>query len=479
MLDCAECEAGASRARTVVSVAQLVERRTVAPEVAGSSPVTHPILSRRGPAPVVALWFISIWVAACGAGAGAELAVPASGAAQAPGSGGRNQPGAESRPHVVLVSFDGFHPAYLTRFDTPHFDRLAARGMRAAGLVSVFPSLTFPAHYSIATGLHPEAHGVVGNRFFDPARGAEFSYRRRDDAQDGSWWGGEPIWVTAEKQGLVSAAFFFPGTEADIGGVRPSHWRPYDGRVPNRERIEQVLVWLAMPPAERPHLVTLYFSLVDSAGHRLGPDHPDMRTSVERADGLLGQLMEGVDALPHAHRVALVVVSDHGMAAPDPERTTVLSEVVDPTGVRLAGAGPSVSLHVGDAHRARALRDRLNERLVHARAYLREDLPAHLHARSNPRLGDLLVVPIGLGMVLFDPDDRPPAGMHGWDPTYPEMHGLFVAAGPGIAAGVTLPAVDAVDVHPLVTHLLGLTPNPDVAGNLAAFAPALETAPGP
>ena len=417
------------------------------------------------------------WIAGCAAGVGAEPPLSATAAAQPPGTGGVNESAVRSRPHVLLVSFDGFHPGYFARFDTPSFDLLATRGMRAAGLVSVFPSLTFPGHYSIATGLHPEAHGVVGNRFFDPVRGAEFSYRRQDHAQDGSWWGGEPIWVTAEKQGMVSAAFFFPGTEADIGGVRPSHWRPYDGRVPNRERIDQVLAWLALPPAQRPHLVTLYFSLVDSAGHRLGPDHPDMRHSVESADALLGRLMDGIDALPHADRVALVVVSDHGMAAPDPDETTVLPDVADLAGVRLVGTGPAVSVHVGDPLRARALRDRLNAGLVHARAYLREDLPDHLHARGSARLGDLLVMPTGLGMVQFSPDDRSPAGMHGWDPTLPEMHGILLAAGPGIAAGVALPAVDAVDVYPLVAHLLGLTPNPQIAGSLEAFGAALEPAP--
>ena len=453
----------------------------MAPEVAGSSPVTHPSTPRlRAVLPALAAFVLATaWLAGCGTGIGAERGPRESEARQSVGTGGINQPAVESRAHVVLVSFDGFHPAYLDRFDTPHFDRLAARGMRAAGLVSVFPSLTFPAHYSIATGLHPEAHGVIGNRFFDPLREAEFNYRRREDAQDGSWWGGEPIWVTAETQGMVSAAFFFPGTEADIGGVRPSHWRPYDGRVPNRERTEQVLDWLALPPAERPHLVTLYFSLVDSAGHRLGPDHPDMRDSVERADRLLGRLLEGVDALPHAARVALVVVSDHGMAAPDPEATTVLPEVTDLRGVRLVDAGPAVSLHVGDAARARALRDRLNARLAHARAYLREELPEHLHAGGSPRFGDVLVVPDGFGMVQFNADYSPPSGMHGWDPTLPRMHGIFLAAGPGIAAGVTLPAVDAVDVYPLMTHLLGLSPNPEAAGSLAAFAPALQSVPAP
>ncbi len=280
---------------------------------------------------------------------------------------------------------------------------------------------------------------------------------------------------------MVTAAFFFPGTEADIGGVRPSHWRPYDGGVPNAERTAQVLAWLALPEGERPHLLTLYFSLVDSAGHNLGPDAPGMRRSVEAADRLLGRLLDGVDALPHAARVALVVVSDHGMAAPDPDRLTVLPDVADLGGVRLVAAGTAMSVHVGEPARSRALRDELNAGLTHARAYLREEIPARLRVRGSPRIGDILVIPDGLGLVGFRRFVervrlllRP--GMHGWDPRLPAMHGIFLAAGPGIRAGVTLPPVEAVDVYPLVSHLLGLTPHPAVAGDLASFAAALTAA---
>ncbi len=430
-------------------------------------------------APALAAGVLAVLLAGCSTASSTPPPAPAE-VIGGGGSGGINDPAVRDRPYVVLVSFDGFRPDYLARFDTPHFARLAARGARADGLVTVFPSATFPGHYSIATGLYPEAHGIVGNRFYDPRRDDEFDYRD-DDAGDGSWWGGEPIWVTAELQGMVTAAFFFPGTEADIGGVRPSHWRPYDGSVPNAARIAQVLAWLALPAGARPHLVTLYFSLVDRAGHDLGPDAPGMRRSVEAADRLLGRLLDGVDALPHAARVALVVVSDHGMAAPDAGRLTVLPDVADLGGVRLVAAGPAMSVHVGEPARSRALRDELNAGLTHARAYLREEIPARLHVRGSPRIGDILVIPEGLGLVGFRRAVervrvllRP--GMHGWDPHLPAMHGIFLAAGPGIEAGVTLPLVAAVDVYPLVAHLLGLTPHPDVAGDLAPFARALAEA---
>ncbi len=206
-----------------------------------------------------------------------------------------------------------------------------------------------------------------------------------------------------------------------------------------------------------------------------------MRRSVEAADRLLGRLLDGVDALPHAARVALVVVSDHGMAAPDPDRLTVLPDVADLRDVRLVAAGPAMSVHVGAPARSRTLRDELNAGLTHARAYLREEIPARLHVRGTPRIGDILVIPDGLGLVGFRRVVervrlllRP--GMHGWDPHLPEMHGIFLAAGPGIAAGVTLPPVEAVDVYPLVSRLLGLTPHPAVAGDLAPFAAALTAA---
>ena len=368
-------------------------------------------------------------LAACGSGTAAPAVAQAPAVHTPEGTGGRNDPSVLTRAYVVLVSFDGFRSDYLDRFDTPSFDRLARTGVRADGLITVFPSLTFPGHYSIATGLYPEHHGIVGNRFYDPVRDDEFNYRDSDDARDGSWWGGEPIWVTAETQGMVAAAFFFPGTEATIANIRPTDWRPYDATVANADRVRQVLGWLARPADRRPHLVTLYFSLVDSAGHDLGPDAPAMDRSVEGADRLLGQLMEGVDRLPHGDDVYLVVVSDHGMAPIDPERQFVARDLVDLQGVRAVATGPTMSLHVADDRRSRRLRDDLNARLTDARAYLRAEIPAHLHYRESPRIGDVVVIPEEGAQIRFQRDASPPAGMHGWDPTLPSMHGILLARG--------------------------------------------------
>ena len=383
------------------------------------------------------------------------------------GSGGINHPSVVDRPYVVLVSFDGVRPDYLDRFDTPHFDRLTRTGVVSDGLIPVFPSLTFPSHYSIATGLYPEHHGIVGNRFYDPRRDAEFNYRDQDDAQDGSWWDGEPIWLTAERQGMVAATLFFPGTEAAIGGIHPTHWRPYDGSMPNAERVAQVMAWLGTVPPERPHLVTAYFSLVDGAGHRHGPDGLAIGDAVRSADRLLGRLLDGIEQLEFGTQVYLVVVSDHGMAAVDADRQIVLPEVVDLRGVRAIPTGPGMSLYVnGDDATARELRDRINMSEPDARAFLRADVPAHLHHRASTRIGDVLVIPEEGVLVGFRHDSSPPVAMHGWDPTLPSMHGIFLMRGPEIVSGRRIEAFESIHVYPFLAHVLQLTPHPEIDGRL-------------
>ena len=246
-----------------------------------------------------------------------------------------------------------------------------------------------------------------------------------------------------------------------------------------------MLDWLARPPETRPHLTTLYFSLVDSAGHRLGPDTAEMGDSVRSADALLGELLDGVQALPHAERVVLIVVSDHGMATVEADRRQALPPAAVGRGIRAVPAGPAVSLHVRDPARRGPVRDAVNEAVHDARAYLREEMPPHLHARASRRLGDVIVVPevgvmvdvrsgvAGAAAALQRAVDYP-AGTHGWDPQAPEMHGILLAAGPGIARSRALPPVESVHIYPLIAHLLGLQPPDGLDGRLDAVAALLS-----
>ena len=428
---------------------------------------------------LVVLGVLAALLCACGATSAIPQPITAEQVDTPRGSSGTNHPSVLERNYVVLVSFDGFRPDYLDRFDTRGFDRLARTGVVADGLTSVFPSLTFPSHYSIATGLYPEHHGIIGNRFYDPVRAEEFNRRESEDVQDGSWWGGEPIWITAERQGMVAAAQFFPGSEAPIDDVRPTHWRPYVSRVRNADRVEQVLEWLTWSPAERPLLITVYFSLVDSAGHAEGPDGPRVGRAVGSADRLMEQLLDGIERLAFGDQVYLVVVSDHGMTQVRAERQIVLREAVDLRGVRAVPLGPAMSLHVGDdAARGKQLRDQFNARASGAaRAYVRGEIPEHLHARASPRIGDILVVPEEGVSVVFRRDATPPAGRHGWDPTLPSMHGIFLMRGPRLSPGQRIAAFESVHVYPLIAHVLALRPNADIDGDLEILGSLLSHIP--
>ena len=163
--------------------------------------------------------------------------------------------------------------------------------------------------------MYPEHHGIVANAFYDPARKQIYSYRDPAAEADGTWYGGTPLWVLAEQQGMRSACFFWPGSEADIQGVRPTYYMKYDAKYPNDQRVEQVLAWLKLPAEQRPHFITLYFSDVDSAGHAHGPDSPEVAAAVARVDKEIGRLAAGVAELNLP--VDMVVLADHGMAKVD------------------------------------------------------------------------------------------------------------------------------------------------------------------
>jgi predicted AlkP superfamily pyrophosphatase or phosphodiesterase len=219
----------------------------------------------------------------------------------------------QDKPYVLLISLDGFRYDYADRYHAANLLDLGKKGVAAKALIPSFPTTTFPNHYTIATGLYPAHHGIVENVFWDPERNAQFRYSDPASESDGSWWGGTPLWVLAEQQGMRAASFFWPGSDVEIQHTRPTYFYRYDAGIPNARRVQQVVEWLKLPKRERPHFITLYFSDVDHEGHSHGPDAPETREAVERVDRTLGTLFRQVRGL--GLRLDILVVSDHGMAA--------------------------------------------------------------------------------------------------------------------------------------------------------------------
>lgn len=389
------------------------------------------------------------------------------------GCAGLRQAPAAAPPPLLLISLDGFRHDYFERAATPNLDRLIAGGLKADALVHVYPTKTFVTHYSMVTGLYAEHTGVVANSMWDPRRRAAFSLRDRDTVADGFWYGGEPIWVTAERQGLRAATYFWPGSEARIGGVRPTWWLPYAHDTPHRERIDQILAWLELPPRERPSFLALYFSHIDTVGHRSGPDSRELAAAVEAVDRDLGRLFDGLEARGLFSRMHVLVVSDHGMAEIAPERTIFLDDYLDLSRVRVSNWGPAAHIWANGlpADEIVAALAGAHPRL---RVWEREKIPTRYHFRDHPRVPDVLAEADPGWMIsshehVESMGGAPPRGMHGWDPEHPDMQGIFVAHGPAFAAGSRTDRVEAIDLYELMAALLELRPAPN-DGRRDAFA---------
>lgn len=361
-------------------------------------------------------------------------------------------------PSVIVISWDGVRHDYPERADLPALARMAREGARAERLLPVFPSSTFPTHVSLATGARPERHGIIDNRFRDRERGI-FDYEN-----DASWMLAEPIWVSAERQGLRAAVYFWVGSETPWRGIAASHrMTPFDPGVSEATKVEQILAWLDLPPQERPRLILSWWHGADRSGHLHGPDHEAVTRALRAQDHQLGELLRGLDARSAWGSTTLLLVSDHGMTRiSEPIR---LEAKLETAGIRAETLRTSAVSHVfleDPGEQARALSALAS--LEGARAYTRETLPDALRLGPASRVGDLVVIaepPYAFRAGALDAIARglgKNLGAHGYDPRHPDMAGVFFAMGRGAEPGGRLGVVSALDVAPSIAALLDIEP---------------------
>jgi predicted AlkP superfamily pyrophosphatase or phosphodiesterase len=365
---------------------------------------------------------------------------------------------AAERPLTILISIDAFRPDYLDRGVTPVMSKLAAEGVRAAMRPS-FPSKTFPNHYTLVTGRRPDHSGIVANNMQDPQiPGVTFSMANRAAVQDGRWWdAAEPIWITAERAGIVTAPIFWPGSEAPIHGLRPHYFRAFDMATPSDARVDYDLSLLDRPPAERPQFLTLYFDIVDEAGHRFGPDSPEVNAAAATVDAAIARLLDGLKTRGLAAN--LVIVADHGMAAVSEDRNIYFDDLLPKGSWRSLDMGPIGTIYPAAGQEA-AVEKALIGRHDHFQCWRRGHLPRRLHYGRNPRVAPIFCLPqTGWRLTTRDYKPAQPAkGEHGYDNASPEMAAIFIANGPAFRHGVRLKTFDNVDVYPLLARLVGVAP---------------------
>ena len=384
----------------------------------------------------------------------------------------------ERKPYVVLVSLDGFRWDYAKKYGAKNLLAMAAHGASAPdGMIPSYPSTTVPNQYTLVTGLYPEHHGIVAMSFYNEDHTKRFSYNDPKSSGDGSWYGGTPLWVLAEQQGMRAACLLWPGSEAAIGGVRPSYslrrdiTDVTDDKAPDSARVDQVLAWLKLPESARPHFIALSLPDVDHAGEESGPESPRTRAAVIRADATIGKLRAGIAAL-HLP-VDLVVVSDHGMMKTEGDWIE-LDKYADLSKFATAGT----LLYTNSDADAQKAYDQLKIADAHFTVYRRANVPRELHDNNDARVGDPVIVataPVAIrAHAPVAGGASPSAGSSGYDPRqFPQMRAIFYAEGPDVRSGVKLKPFENINVYPFLTEILGLE-HPPVDGSMSVLSPALK-----
>jgi predicted AlkP superfamily pyrophosphatase or phosphodiesterase len=391
-----------------------------------------------------------------------------------------NSKAAQEKSYLILISLDGFRWDYVDRFKPPYLSSFIENGVKAASIIPSFPSKTFPNHYTIATGMYPDKNGIVGNSFYSSDKKEVYSIGNRKLVQEGSFYKGTPIWIAANNAQMVTASYFFVGTEANIQGIKPTYYKDYDGSVKNELRVNQAIDWLHLPAEKRPHLITMYFSDMDDAGHDNGPNNDEkLKKKLFALDANLGSLFDKVKktGLP----VNIIIVSDHGMAEVKASHYISVDQLKDDTRYLTVDNGAIVYVYPkGDSDEETIYQD-LKKKENHFKVYKTADTPGFEYTPTNKDWGAIQVVPdVGyyfardkkIAAISKYPDEV--FGVHGYLPSFKEMHGIFYANGPAFKKGYEIPSVKNIHVYPLMSKILSLEVPTTVDGRLDSIKNVLK-----
>ncbi len=376
------------------------------------------------------------------------------------------------KPYVVVVSLDGFRWDYPDRGITPNLNKMAQEGVRAITFKPAFPSKTFPNHYTIVSGMYPQNHGLINNHFFDFFTGKEYRLGDPEAVRNAYWYQGQAVWETAERQGVLSACYFWPGSEVHLSYRHPTYFEKYDGSVPHAKRIQGIIDWLQLPENKRPHLLFLYFSDTDTYGHRYGPESKKINEAIALVDKQIGILRHKIDSIGLGNRVNLIVLSDHGMTQLKPDGKILLYKILKDQNVRIDGYGPLIHIFTNSAKQKESVYRQLRKQQKGYSVYKKEDIPPYWHYNQNPFIGDIIAV-ADLGYTFIrTPEElkkaqkRNTRGDHGYDNQTLDMQGIFFATGPAFKTHYQCATLQNIDVYPLICKILNIVPRQTIDGRL-------------
>lgn len=380
-----------------------------------------------------------------------------------------------NKPYIIYISVDGFRYDYADKYQAKNLLTLREKGVKAVSMKPSYPSVTFSNHYTLATGMYPSHHGIVNNSFYDPKKQQIYVKTDPSALKDSTWYGGVPIWVLAEQQKMLSAAFYWLGSETAVQGIRPTYWYNFNNKIPLDTRIEAVKNWLLLPKDKRPHLINFYFPEVDVAGHHFGADSKEVAEAVKLVDDCIGEMVQLTKDI--GLEVNFVFVSDHGMTNVDNVNTLPLPSIIDKDKFIVSNGDALIQIYAKDKKDIKPLYKSLKQEMVDYEAYLTNKMPKRWHYRlkdnKDGRIGDIILIP-HLPKVFNLTGKPTTVGKHGFDNDMPDMQATFYAWGPAFREGLTINSFENVHVYPLLAKILGLSYNHKIDGDIKVLEPILK-----
>ncbi|XP_021001915.1 glycerophosphocholine cholinephosphodiesterase ENPP6-like [Parasteatoda tepidariorum] len=380
---------------------------------------------------------------------------------------------------LLLILVDGCRWDYPDQdvVGLPGFRKLAENGVRAPYVTPIFPSNSYPNWYTIVTGLYAENHGFVQNMMYDSLYGDFFLMGPNDTASVPHWWeSAEPLWITAEKNGLRSALYWWDGCQVEIKGKKPTYCRKYkyvgsSWPTVNEDTKDALLTALQLLENNEIQLVQMYYEPVDFSGHKYGPNSFERKQSVKDIDNLLDLLQREMSKRGLDNTVNLVVLSDHGMTSTDSRGLNVinLQEMIDISDIKYMVYYGATSMLLPYEGKTEKVHEALKG-ITGLHVYLKEEIPEHYHIKnSRLTLPILLVASKNYYIKGLDiPGKNIPTGSsisrgsHGYDPyEVPDMRGIFFARGPALKKNYISQPLQMVDIYNILCELLNIEPLPN------------------
>ncbi len=376
---------------------------------------------------------------------------------------------AQQNPYTILISFDGFRWDYSNRGITPNMDTLKMRGVETLSLRPSYPSITFPNHYSIVSGSYPEHHGILQNVFTN-IHGETYHLKDTVSVRQGKWYKREAFWTTARKHGIVTASYYWPGSEVKDKGVGPTYVMPYNHVEPHKNKTDTVIQWLSKTPKARPHFICLYFHDTDTYGHKFGPNSVEIDSAIMKMDTVIGDLTAGLKKINMLDSVNIIVVSDHGMAEVSNDRVVNVEKPILGDKYTLDGDGPFMFVFTGK-DTIQTIYEKLKKNEKHYKVYLKTNMPPHYYFDDNEDIAPIIIV-AEPGWVVVN--NSSPAdiiakygkGKHGYEKDWLDMHGTFIAAGPAFKEGYKTGTVWNIDIYPLLCKMYNIPIDHKIDGDI-------------